>query len=57
MQGFLFLKIALESTKISLKSKLQGDIKNLSMRATTLRLLAESKGGYLHDCTVRKDLF
>ena len=53
----LFLKIALESTKISLKNKLQRCIKGLCVRNTTLKLLEENKGEYLYNSLVRKDLF
>lgn len=52
----LFLKIALESTKISLKNKLQRGIKGLCVRNTTLKLLEENKGEYLYNSLVRKDL-
>lgn len=53
----LFLKIALEPTKISLKNKLQRGIKGLRVRNTTLKLLEENKGEYLYDSLVRKIYF
>lgn len=45
----LFLKIARESTMISLKNKVPAGIKDLNVRNTTLKLLEENRGEYLYE--------